>query len=58
MPQGFHLGEFAMAFDKRQLYETDIRVPYAVFGPGIAPGSVASQIVTHVDLVCGMHVAN
>jgi N-acetylglucosamine-6-sulfatase len=40
-----------MGFDKRQLYETDIRVPYIVFGPGITAGSVASQPVSHVDLV-------
>eukprot|EP00730_Choanoeca_flexa_P009141 TRINITY_DN12596_c1_g1_i3.p1 TRINITY_DN12596_c1_g1~~TRINITY_DN12596_c1_g1_i3.p1 ORF type:complete len:523 (+),score=118.70 TRINITY_DN12596_c1_g1_i3:48-1571(+) len=47
---GQHLGQFGMAFDKRQLYETDIRVPLIVRGPGIAPGSTSSAIATHVDL--------
>ncbi len=50
-PQGFHLGQFAMGYDKRQLYESDSRVPYIVMGPGIKAGSVANQAVSHVDLV-------
>lgn len=32
---GFHLGQFSLAWDKRQLYEFDIRVPLLVRGPGI-----------------------
>ena len=50
-PQGFHLGQFAMGYDKRQLYESDSRVPYIVMGPGIKAGSIANQAVSHVDLV-------
>ena len=48
--QGFHLGEFAMGYDKRQLYESDIRIPYVVFGPGIPANATASQLISHVDL--------
>merc|ERR1719387_153074 len=47
---GFHLGQLAMGFDKRQLYETDIRVPYLVRGPGVPAGTQRSEIITHVDL--------
>eukprot|EP00054_Salpingoeca_dolichothecata_P012791 m.71006 g.71006 ORF g.71006 m.71006 type:complete len:682 (+) comp20126_c0_seq1:44-2089(+) len=47
---GQHLGEFAMGFDKRQLYETDIRVPMIVRGPNITPGTVVDGITTHIDL--------
>ncbi len=47
---GFHLGEFGMGFDKRQLYETDIRIPYFVRGPGVNKGSVSQAPVSHVDL--------
>mmetsp|Transcript_34709 Transcript_34709/g.79169 ORF Transcript_34709/g.79169 Transcript_34709/m.79169 type:complete len:521 (-) Transcript_34709:40-1602(-) len=47
---GFHLGQFAMGFDKRQLYETDIRVPYFVRGPGVASNSSSEAPVSHVDL--------
>jgi arylsulfatase A-like enzyme len=32
---GFHLGEFGMVMDKRLPYETDIRIPMIVRGPGI-----------------------
>lgn len=47
---GQHLGEFGMGFDKRQLYETDIRVPLLVRGPGIPPGQTVAQLASHVDL--------
>ena len=47
---GFHLGQLAMGFDKRQLYETDIRVPYLVRGPGVPAGAQRREIITHVDL--------
>lgn len=47
---GQHLGEFGMGFDKRQLYETDIRVPLLVRGPGIEAGQAVSQLASHVDL--------
>eukprot|EP00055_Hartaetosiga_balthica_P017300 m.114894 g.114894 ORF g.114894 m.114894 type:complete len:528 (+) comp9284_c1_seq6:2696-4279(+) len=47
---GFHLGQFAMGFDKRQLYETDIRVPYFVRGPGSLQNVVRNEPISHVDL--------
>lgn len=47
---GFHLGQFGMGFDKRQLYEVDVRVPYLVRGPGVARNSSALAMVSHVDL--------
>lgn len=47
---GFHLGQFGMMYDKRQLYDTDIRVPYFVRGPGIPKGSVRHEPISHVDL--------
>ena len=47
---GYHLGEFGQIYDKRMLYETDIRVPLFIKGPGIAAGSTVSGPVSHVDL--------
>eukprot|EP00948_MAST-09A_sp_MAST-9A-sp1_P002367 g2367.t1 len=47
---GFHLGQFGMSFDKRQLYESDINVPYLVRGPGIGRNSTSKRSITHVDL--------
>jgi len=47
---GYHLGEFCMPFDKRQLYENDIRVPFIVRGPGIPKGKVLTDIAVSIDL--------
>ena len=47
---GFHSGQFGMGWDKRQLYEEDIRVPFAVAGPGIAKGVVTDKIAVNIDL--------
>lgn len=37
-----------MQFDKRQLYETDIRVPYFVRCPGCTAGVELDEPVSHV----------
>ena len=47
---GYHLGQFGLAYDKRQPYEEDIRVPLVVRGPGIAPGSATGLLCGHIDL--------
>nr|KAG5699462.1 hypothetical protein BaRGS_016308 [Batillaria attramentaria] len=47
---GFHLGQFGLPSDKRQLYEFDIRVPLMARGPGIKPGQVSKENVMNVDL--------
>lgn len=43
-------GQFSMPMDKRQPYETDIRVPLMIRGPGIEPGSHVASPVSSVDL--------
>lgn len=48
---GFHLGQFSLPWDKRQPYETDIRVPLSVRGPGIKPGLVINKPVLNVDIM-------
>lgn len=47
---GTQLGEFGMLYDKRMLYETDIRVPLFVSGPGIRAGQTIESPVGHIDL--------
>ncbi|XP_011315423.1 N-acetylglucosamine-6-sulfatase [Fopius arisanus] len=47
---GYHIGQFSMPMDKRQPYETDIRVPLLIRGPGITPGSEVNAPVSSVDL--------
>ncbi|CAL7944854.1 unnamed protein product [Xylocopa violacea] len=46
---GYHIGQFSMPIDKRQPYETDIRVPLLVRGPGIEPSKISAP-VSSVDL--------
>lgn len=47
---GYHLGQWAMPYDKRFPYETDIRVPMIVRGPNVAYKSVIKSPVLLLDL--------
>lgn len=47
---GYHMGQFAMPFDKRQPYETDIRVPFIVTGPGIKSKHIVEHPISLIDL--------
>ncbi|XP_012281977.1 N-acetylglucosamine-6-sulfatase isoform X2 [Orussus abietinus] len=46
---GYHIGQFSMPQDKRQPYETDIKVPLLIQGPGIVPSKI-NAAVSSVDL--------
>lgn len=48
---GFHMGQFALGADKRQPYDTDIRVPFMVRGPNIKPKSISNAPVLLIDIV-------
>jgi N-acetylglucosamine-6-sulfatase len=47
---GWQLGQHRLSYDKRQLYENDIRVPFIVTGPGVPANTTSSNIVLNVDL--------
>jgi len=47
---GFHSGQFGMGYDKRQLYENDIRIPYFWKGPGIPKGVRTDMTALNVDI--------
>jgi N-acetylglucosamine-6-sulfatase len=47
---GYHMGQFAQAFDKRQPYDTDIRVPLLVAGPSVPAKSLVHAPVALIDL--------
>eukprot|EP01064_Diplonema_japonicum_P016857 TRINITY_DN248_c5_g1_i1.p1 TRINITY_DN248_c5_g1~~TRINITY_DN248_c5_g1_i1.p1 ORF type:complete len:524 (+),score=102.46 TRINITY_DN248_c5_g1_i1:47-1618(+) len=47
---GFQLGEFNLPFDKRHVYEFDIRIHLLVRGPGITAGSTFETLGSQVDL--------
>jgi N-acetylglucosamine-6-sulfatase len=47
---GFHLGEHGF-YDKRDAFETSIRVPMLAWAPGlIEPGSHADQMIQNIDI--------
>jgi len=47
---GFHMGQFRLAIGKDHFYDTDVRVPMFVRGPGITPNTSSSLLGAHVDL--------
>lgn len=48
---GQHLGDYRLTGGKRQAYDTDIRVPFLVRGPGIKGGLKVTEIVQNIDLM-------
>ena len=48
---GQHFGDYRLPAGKRQAYDTDIRVPFLVRGPGIKGGVNVTEIVLSVDLL-------
>ncbi|XP_073948236.1 N-acetylglucosamine-6-sulfatase-like [Choristoneura fumiferana] len=47
---GYHVGQFSQVYDKRQPYESDIRVPLLIKGPGIKENVTSNQPVLNIDL--------
>ncbi|XP_063710062.1 N-acetylglucosamine-6-sulfatase-like [Culicoides brevitarsis] len=47
---GYHLGQHGQAWDKRQPYETDIRVPLLVRGPNVPKKAVSNDLVALLDI--------
>ncbi|MCU1466686.1 MAG: sulfatase [Actinomycetia bacterium] len=47
---GYHLGQHRLLQGKQTAFDTDIRVPLIVAGPGVPQGRVVSQVVQNVDL--------
>ncbi|XP_026314226.1 N-acetylglucosamine-6-sulfatase-like [Hyposmocoma kahamanoa] len=47
---GYHIGQFSQVYDKRQPYETDIRVPLLMRGPKIIRNTTNEQPTLNIDL--------
>ena len=47
---GFHMGQRRMLPGKQAPYDTDIRVPLIVAGPGVPAGRTDSTMVSTIDL--------
>ena len=46
---GFHLGQNGMGRGKGTAYDTDVRVPLLVTGPGVVPGT-RTEVTSNIDL--------
>lgn len=47
---GFHLGQFSLPQDKRQLYEFDVRVPFMIRGPGVMANKTSQSPILNIDI--------
>jgi len=47
---GFHLGQHRLMAGKNTAFDTDIRVPLVVTGPGVPAGADVGQLVSGVDV--------
>jgi N-acetylglucosamine-6-sulfatase len=47
---GYHMGEHRLRPGKMTPYDTDIRVPLVVTGPGVPAGRTVEEIVMNIDL--------
>ncbi|XP_050679637.1 N-acetylglucosamine-6-sulfatase-like [Leptidea sinapis] len=47
---GYHVGQFSLVYDKRQPYETDIKVPLLIRGPNIQKNTINDQPILNIDL--------
>lgn len=47
---GFHLGEHRLSQGKQTVFDTDVKVPLVVAGPGIRPGQTVAGVVQNIDL--------
>ncbi|XP_058463917.1 N-acetylglucosamine-6-sulfatase-like isoform X1 [Malaya genurostris] len=47
---GYHMGQFSQPYDKRQPYETDIKVPFLVRGPDIPHKVLVKSPIALIDV--------
>jgi N-acetylglucosamine-6-sulfatase len=47
---GYHMGEYRLMPGKMTAFDTDIRVPLIVVGPGVPAGRTSDAIVQNIDL--------
>lgn len=47
---GYHMGEYSLRPGKMTPFDTDIRVPLVIAGPGVAKGQVVGAIAENIDL--------
>ncbi|MFI5835947.1 sulfatase [Micromonospora sp. NPDC051300] len=52
---GFHMGEYRLTGGKQTAFDTDVRVPLVLAGPGVVPGSQRPEIAQNIDLAPTFH---
>jgi N-acetylglucosamine-6-sulfatase len=46
---GYHVGQYRLLHGKQTAFDTDIRVPLVIAGPGVPAGRTVSQVVQNTD---------
>lgn len=47
---GYHMGEYRLRPGKQTAFDTDVRVPLIVSGPGVPAGATVPQLASNIDL--------
>eukprot|EP01043_Picozoa_sp_COSAG02_P020749 COSAG02_NODE_1030_length_15077_cov_36.210119_13_plen_580_part_00 len=47
---GYHLGNYRLPMEKMWPYETDVRIPFYISGPGIASGQTPDVMAVNIDI--------
>ena len=47
---GYHMGAHRLGLGKNAPYDTDVRVPFVIRGPGIEPRSVVREVTGNIDV--------
>jgi len=47
---GYHMGSHRLRRGKNSAYETDVRLPLAIRGPGVEPGTQVGEVTGNIDL--------
>ncbi|GAB7044068.1 hypothetical protein JCM9533A_79190 [Catenuloplanes niger JCM 9533] len=47
---GFHLGQYRLTVGKQTAFETDVRVPLIMSGPGLRRGATVAETAANIDL--------
>ena len=47
---GYHMGQHRLLPGKETAFDTDIRVPLIIAGPGVPQGRIVSKVVQNIDL--------
>jgi N-acetylglucosamine-6-sulfatase len=47
---GYHIGQYRLGWGKQTAFDTDVRVPLIVVGPGVPAGTTSNALTQNIDL--------